>query len=182
VGLGGGVLYAPSALLNMSGNVQLGSSTTSPSPLIVNELHLSGNSASGGSPFAGASDGYRTPLATAMQALSSILPLGQESSGGSPSPVLSANNMGWLTKWAWLMLGLGQNPDQVPLTPAFGPDGLAGGSYRPLPSVENQSAAGLGTTHDDETAASDGSLDSTLLDIFFQLSGDGKTDSGEPAA
>ncbi len=40
--LGGGVIYAPSAVLNISGSAQVGGSGTPVSPLIVNELVVSG--------------------------------------------------------------------------------------------------------------------------------------------
>ena len=42
-GLGAGVVYAPSALLQLSGSAQIGTSGQSVSPLVVNELALTGN-------------------------------------------------------------------------------------------------------------------------------------------
>jgi Ca2+-binding RTX toxin-like protein len=79
-----------------------------------------------------------------MQAINSVLPP-EGPIGAAVDPAFAVADMGWLRMWAWLMLGLGEDPNRASGQPDFAPDALGSGSYLPSQPVFNQSAAGLGS-------------------------------------
>jgi len=66
-------------------------------------------------------------------------------------------------KWAWLMLGLGHEPNRLSRDPDFARDALSRESYLPSQPVFHQSAAGFGSNRKSTPSAGTPSREGDVL-------------------
>lgn len=108
--------------------------------------------------------------------------------GEAVNPASVVTDMRSLRMWAWLMLGLGEDPNRGSGQPDFAPDALGSGSYLPSQPVFNQSAAGLGSNRKGTPSAGKPSRDGFLVSEnrsnprpALEDDDDSAEDSGDPA-